>query len=63
MFPVSVLQFACHTLGAERILFAIDYPFEPNQAGTGFIKQASLDAEEKQKICSRNTEKWLHIPA
>jgi 2,3-dihydroxybenzoate decarboxylase len=42
MFYDPALLCACMTLGADRILFAVDYPFEWNKAGSEFIERAPL---------------------
>jgi 2,3-dihydroxybenzoate decarboxylase len=42
MFYDPALLCACMTLGADRILFAVDYPFERNKAGSEFIERAPL---------------------
>lgn len=61
MFYDAALLCACMTLGADRILFAVDYPFEPNKTGADFIERAPLSETDKRKICSLNARQHLHL--
>lgn len=61
MFYDPALLCACMTLGADRILFAVDYPFEPNKAGADFIEQAPISEADKRKICSLNAKQYLKL--
>lgn len=61
IFYEPALLCACAALGADRVLFAVDYPFEPNQEGAAFIEAAPLSETEKQKICSLNAERYLRL--
>jgi 2,3-dihydroxybenzoate decarboxylase len=61
MFYDPALLCACMTLGADRILFAVDYPFEGNRAGAEFIEHAPISETDKRKICSLNAEQWLRF--
>ena len=48
-------------MGADRILFAIDYPFVPNEPGPMWMERLMLNATDKDKILHGNAEK-LNIP-
>lgn len=61
MFYDPALLCVCMALGADRILFAVDYPFEPNKAGTDFIEQAPISEADKNKICCLNAERYLRL--
>jgi predicted TIM-barrel fold metal-dependent hydrolase len=61
LFYDPALLCACLTLGADRILFAVDYPFEPSKAGADFIERAPISEADKQKICSLNAKQWLKL--
>lgn len=56
-----VLQFVLSVVGADRILFACDYPPEPALEGSQFIDSMPLSAGEREKICHLNAEKLLRI--
>lgn len=63
MFWEDLLEFGLKTLGAERILFAIDYPFESSKIARDFITNASIPPEEKMMIMSQNAERLFSIRA
>jgi len=49
------------TLGADRILFAVDYPIESNEQAVKFIDTAPISDCDKEKICHINAEKLLGL--
>jgi uncharacterized protein len=61
MFSQEQLQFCVRTLGAERILFAVDYPFIGNEDAVPFLETARLSAEDKDLIAHANSEKLLGV--
>ena len=48
-------------LGADRILFSVDYPFVQNAPGTAWMERAQLSAEDKAKILSGNAKRLLKM--
>jgi 5-carboxyvanillate decarboxylase len=63
MFWDDLLGFGAKTLGAERILFAIDYPFESYRIARDFIANASISSVDRAKIMSQNAERLFNIPS
>ncbi len=63
MFSDAALQCVHQTLGADRILFAVDYPFESNEEAVSFLDAAPLSGADKEKICHANAEELLSLPA
>jgi hypothetical protein len=61
MFSQEQLQFCVRTLGAERILFAVDYPFVGNEDAVPFLETARLSADDKELIAHGNSEKLLGV--
>lgn len=54
----------CHeVLGADRILFAADYPYESNAESVALIDSAPLPLEDLRKICQLNAERVFKIKA
>jgi predicted TIM-barrel fold metal-dependent hydrolase len=49
-------------LGAERILFAADWPYEANSTATAFLNKLSISDGDREKIAWRNAERILRIP-
>ena len=61
IFYDPALLCACMAMGTDRILFAVDYPYEPNTAGSSFIERCPLSEMDKRKICYLNAERYLKI--
>jgi 2,3-dihydroxybenzoate decarboxylase len=55
--------FACTllALGADNILFAIDWPYEANKTGMEFLRALSISDADKEKIAHRNAERLLGV--
>lgn len=49
------------TLGADRILFAVDYPYGSNEEGAAFIEVLPICDGDKEKICHSNAEQLLKM--
>jgi len=61
MYWEPVLQFVYSILGAERILFATDYPYESSEEAVRFIDIITMNAVDKEKICHLNAERILRL--
>jgi predicted TIM-barrel fold metal-dependent hydrolase len=48
-------------LGADNILFAIDWPYESNKTGMEFFRKLNLSDADKAKIAHRNAERLLGL--
>ncbi len=48
-------------LGADNILFAVDWPYEANAAGMEFLKKLSISDLDKHKIAHLNAERILRL--
>jgi len=48
-------------LGVDRILFAVDWPYEANRTGVEFLKKISVSESDRAKIAHRNAEYWLKL--
>jgi 2,3-dihydroxybenzoate decarboxylase/5-carboxyvanillate decarboxylase len=57
----EVLQFCLAVLGADRILWAIDYPFEEMAPAVRFLDAAPIGDSDKAKIYHQNAERIFHI--
>ena len=55
--------FACTllALGADNILFAVDWPYEPNATGMEFLKKVSISDLDRAKIAHLNAERILRM--
>jgi predicted TIM-barrel fold metal-dependent hydrolase len=48
-------------LGADSILWAVDWPYEANSTGMDFFHKLSLNEPDKEKIAHRNAERLLRL--
>lgn len=63
MCDSRVLRYCLDAVGAERILFAIDYPYEDSGTAVRFLKEAELTKEERDLISHLNAERLFRVPA
>lgn len=55
------LDFSIKAIGAENILWAIDYPYQPTTPAVEFMDSAPISDEKKELIYYRNAERVFHI--
>jgi predicted TIM-barrel fold metal-dependent hydrolase len=60
-FTMAPLQCALSVVGADRILFSVDYPFSPMDVGTAFLAGATIAPDDRAKIAHGNAERLLGI--
>jgi uncharacterized protein len=60
-FTDPPLLCALMVLGADRILFSVDYPFSGNARGRSFLDQAPVSEADREKIAHGNAERLLHL--
>lgn len=48
-------------LGADNILFAVDWPYEPNRTAMEFLKKISVSDLDREKIAHGNAERILKM--
>jgi predicted TIM-barrel fold metal-dependent hydrolase len=60
-FTFPPLLCALMVLGADRIIFSVDYPFSDNQEARGFFDAIPLNSVDKEKIAHGNVEALLGI--
>lgn len=56
IFDYPQLQFCIDTLGAERIIHSVDFPFIQNDEAKSFIENAPIGQEEKELIAYKNAK-------
>jgi 2,3-dihydroxybenzoate decarboxylase len=61
VFQDSALKLCYEELGADRILFAADYPYESVEDSVKFLDAADLSIQDKHKIYYGNAEKLLGL--
>lgn len=55
------LDFSIKALGADNVLWAIDYPYQPSAPAVAFMDSAPISDADKQKIYHGNAERVFHI--
>ena len=54
-------DFVRTVLGADRIMYAVDYPYVCNQGARKFLEELPVSDEEKAQIAHGNAERLLHM--
>jgi predicted TIM-barrel fold metal-dependent hydrolase len=60
-FSTRALEATIAELGADRVLFAVDYPYESNEAGASWFDAAPLSDEDRAKIGRENAVRLLGL--
>ena len=58
-----VLKYCIEVLGADNIMFAIDYPYQSSKPAVDFMNEVGISREDKEKIYHRNAERLFHMSA
>lgn len=61
LFTAPPLYLALAVVGADRILFSIDYPYSSNEKGREFLDKLSLAPLDFEKITHGNAERLLKL--
>ena len=57
------LRYSIEVLGADRIMWAIDYPYQPMAPAVEFMNTATISEADRAAIFHRNAERAFHLPA
>lgn len=60
-FSTPALQCAMAVMGADRIMFSVDYPFENMSWAANWIEGAPISELDRQKICYDNAKRFLKL--
>ena len=61
-FDPEPLRCAIDVVGADRILFSVDYPWSSSADGRAFIDSAPIDEDQRHAIAHGNAERLLGLP-
>lgn len=61
LFTAPPMYLALEVVGADRILFAVDYPYSSNEQGRQFLDKLSLSPADFEKITHGNAEQLLRL--
>jgi 5-carboxyvanillate decarboxylase len=56
------LRYSIEVLGADRIMWAIDYPYQPMSPAVDFLDNARISEDDRAAIFHRNAERAFHLP-
>jgi predicted TIM-barrel fold metal-dependent hydrolase len=60
-FQQSALVCCIAELGADRIMFAVDYPYNATGAGVAFMRSAPIGEADRRKILHANADRLLRL--
>ncbi|MBT2305087.1 amidohydrolase [Variovorax paradoxus] len=60
-FSDAALLCCLQELGADRIMFAVDWPYVSNRAGSKWIERVSLSEHDREKILNSNARRLLRL--
>jgi 2,3-dihydroxybenzoate decarboxylase len=60
-FSDTALSCSIAEMGVDRILFAVDWPFASNKAGTDWMMRSALSKPDKAKILGGNARRLLNM--
>ncbi|MDC0633951.1 amidohydrolase family protein, partial [Planktomarina sp.] len=55
------LRCAIDAIGADRVMFSVDYPFEKPQDAGDWIEAAPLTEKEREMVCAGNAKALLGL--
>jgi predicted TIM-barrel fold metal-dependent hydrolase len=58
-FALPPFLCALQVVGADRMLFSVDYPYDSNETGRAFLNALPVSAEDLEKISHGNAERLL----
>lgn len=61
MFTLPPFLLTLQIMGADRIMYAVDYPFIAGDQARTFLEHAPISPADKEKIAHGNAEKVLKL--
>ena len=61
IMSVDQLEYVVKLMGADHVLYAVDYPYMKPENVYEFLMESSLSEEEKELIAYKNAEELLHL--
>lgn len=61
MFTLPHFKFTLDTIGVDRILYSVDYPYIGNEGAREFLENAPISQADKEKIAHGNAERLLKL--
>lgn len=57
----AALQCAIAEMGAEAVMFSVDYPYESSEVAADFVERTPLDERTRALVCHGNAERLLKL--
>ena len=57
------LRYSIERMGLDKVIWAIDYPYQPMEPAVKFIETFECDDQERHALCHGNAERVFHIAA
>jgi predicted TIM-barrel fold metal-dependent hydrolase len=61
MFSYPPLLCLLQVMGADRVMFSVDYPYSANEAGRDFMLEVPISPADREKLAFRNAERLLGL--
>lgn len=61
MFTMPLFKCALEMMGADRIMYSVDYPYVGNEGARAFLESAPISQEDKEKIAYGNAEQLFKL--
>ena len=61
VFSPAALTGAVLEIGAEAVLFSVDYPYEPSHEAAAGLERTTLGDADRHKIAHGNAERILRL--
>ena len=61
VFDQPVLDCAAAMIGLDRLMFAVDYPFQDNRMSMDFLRNSTMGAEDKERFAHGNADRLLGL--
>ena len=61
MFTYPPLTCLLEVIGADRVMFSVDYPYSSNSEGRDFVMGAPIGEADREKLAFGNAERLLGL--